>query len=126
MRKVAVYGSLRKGLHNHSVLGDSKQLGEDELEGFSMYSLGCYPYVRPDGSDKTIKVEIYEVNDATSDRLDILEGYREGGDSYYDRKEVETSLGTAWIYFIDEDPCGSPEVHGGDWKEYYSEDSLHY
>ena len=127
MNKVAVYGSLREGLHNHSVLGDSELLGTDELEGFSMYSLGSFPYVRPvDEADKKIKVEVYEVNADTARRLDMLEGYRGDNTSFYDRKEVETAHGDAWIYFIDEDPSGSPEVENGDWKEYYNPASLDY
>lgn len=115
--KVAVYGSLREGLHNHQVLGDSPLLGNDKLSSFSMYSLGSYPFVVPDAQSKEIQVEVYDVEPNVFKALDRLEGYP----SFYDRKEVNTAHGKAWIYFMasDNNYVNSPEVENGDWKEYY-------
>lgn len=116
---VAVYGSLRQGLHNHPVLGDSEYVGTSQVQGFDMYSYGSYPYVSPsDGSDGTITVEVYRVVDEQDARsLDGLEGYP----SFYDRKQVPTEFGDAWVYFIDyENNERFVQVTSGDWYEYYT------
>jgi len=109
--KVAVYGSLRQGMFNHSLLETSKKLGNDKLEVFIMYSLGAVPCVRsvfPEGN--WITVEVYEVDDTTFERLDRLEGYP----TFYDRKLVRTKYGDAWIYTIEREKV-RPVVEGGDW-----------
>lgn len=109
--RVAVYGSLRQGMGNHRLLENSKFLGKDKLDGFIMYSLGGFPCIRtvfPEGN--TITVEVYEVDDATFERLDRLEGYP----SFYDRKKVGTQYGEAWIYTIEREKS-RPVVESGDW-----------
>ena len=109
--RVAVYGSLRQGMGNHRLLESSKFLGKDKLDGFIMYSLGGFPCIRtvfPEGN--TITVEVYEVDDETFRRLDILEGYP----SFYDRKKVDTQYGEAWIYTIEREKS-RPVVESGDW-----------
>lgn len=112
---VAVYGSLRKTLGNHRLLEDAQFIGTDRISGFRMYSYGAFPYIRPsDQTDYTILIEVYDVTDEEFARLDRLEGYP----SFYNRKQVPTQFGDAWIYFIDED-SQSPEVTSGDWLEYY-------
>lgn len=108
MNKVAVYGSLKEGFGNHRLLTTSEKVGEDWVDGWTMYSLGGFPaIVEGDGS---IKVEIYEVDDETFSRLDRLEGYP----SFYDRKKVETSEGAAWIYYHHTPPAREI-VESGEW-----------
>ena len=118
--KVAVYGSLRKGLHNHSLLEDATFLGSERIKGFNMHSLGSFPFITTRGStDKSeITIEVYEVTPAEFRRLDTLEGYP----SFYDRTLVDTSHGQAWIYFIDKDGSYSTvrneRVTDGDWLKF--------
>ena len=119
---VAVYGSLRKSLGNHRLLEQAKFLGTDEIPNFIMYSLGGFPYIRPTPTDSTIHIEVYSVTDEEFARLDRLEGYP----NFYDRKQVDTAYGKAWIYFIDKPPAGNPEVTSGDWLKYYKENSRAY
>ncbi len=117
MKKVAVYGSLLKSLHNHHILGDSELLGTDKINGFSMYSLGSFPFITPDETDTKVDIEVYEVNASVFSALDRLEGYP----SFYDRKEVDTEHGKCWIYFM-EDTAGyntEIKVSDGDWKTFY-------
>lgn len=114
--KVAVYGSLRQGMGNHRLLEEGKAWyhGKDKLDGFIMYSLGGFPCVRsvfPEGNE--IVVEVYEVDDETFARLDVLEGFP----SFYDRKKVSTKYGDAWIYTIEREKS-RPVVEGGDWVLY--------
>jgi gamma-glutamylcyclotransferase (GGCT)/AIG2-like uncharacterized protein YtfP len=113
---VAVYGSLRKGLHNAPVLGNSEYVGNTIIKGWQMFSLGSFPFVLAN-PDKAIKVEVYRVlSSDVEENLDYLEGYP----SFYDRDDaVETGFGTASMYFMHEmyDDT-APEVVSGDWVSY--------
>ena len=119
--KVAVYGSLRKGMHNHYLLGNSKFLGKAKGSGLVMYSMGGFPAVVPSGNDhETIVVELYEVSPQVLEILDRLEGYPE----WYNRKvhTFITEEGTkeeAQIYFMSRF-IDRPVVPGGDWVRYYT------
>lgn len=93
---VAVYGSLKQGYRNHALLGGSEFKGVDGTSAeFSMYSMGGFPCIT-EGGDTSIHVEVYEVEDEVFSRLDRLEGYP----SFYNRKEIDTMYGKAWIYYI--------------------------
>lgn len=118
MRNVAVYGSLRKGLGNHRVLGESKMIGTQWIPDYEMFSLGSYPGIR--SGDSHILVEVYEVSDETLRRLDTLEGYN-GNDAtnFYDREEVSTDYGKALIYTLQGHRYKSqPIVESGDWTKH--------
>ncbi|MCK5021000.1 MAG: gamma-glutamylcyclotransferase [Candidatus Peribacteraceae bacterium] len=102
--KVFVYGTLKVGHGNHRLLEGSKQLGEYTTPPkYSMYSLGGYPGVTDEG-ETAIQGELYEVNDNTFERLDMLEGYDparvKDGRGFYDRIEIDTPEGKAWMYTI--------------------------
>lgn len=120
MTKVAVYGSLRKGMGNNRLLGDSKYLGTTVTkQSCSMYSLGGFPMVSLTRAVCPIVVEVYECDDGTLERLDFLEGYRgPNAQNFYDRSEVETDLGTALIYHIENSTREAPLVADGDWVNY--------
>lgn len=118
---VAVYGSLRKGLGNHGVLGDSEYMFNGVTKGTMYdYSGGGFPAVTLRG-DTSLVVEVYRVPDEdTADRLDWLEGYP----NFYNRTQVDitdadgTFICEAWLYHIEDDMSHLPLVEGGDWKEY--------
>jgi len=115
---VAVYGSLRKGLHNHRLLEQADFLGTDVISGFKMYSLGGFPFITHDDatSEDRIHIEVYSVDVYEMARLDQLEGYP----SFYNRELVQTQYGQAWIYFIDDEVAGHAPVIDGDWFKYYT------
>jgi len=77
-----------------------------------MYSLGGFPCITEEG-DTPIAVEVYKVDEQVFSRLDMLEGYPD----FYNRKEIETKYGTAWIYYIeDADYMGElNKVESGRW-----------
>ena len=114
---VFVYGTLRKGCGNHRLLTEQVKLGKDTIKGYRMYSLhGGFPGVVEGNEQDYVVGEVYEVD--TIRRLDGLEGYRpdEPKRGLYDRKQVETIYGTAWVYIY------NPPVNGEvitDWKEYH-------
>lgn len=117
MNKVAVYGSLRKGLGNHRVLGDSKLIGKEWISNYEMFSLGSFPGIR--NGKGSIYVEVYEVDSNTLERLDTLEGYhaKDSVNNFYDKEEVSTKFGDALIYTLQgERYKRNPIVTSGNWK----------
>lgn len=73
--KILVYGTLRSGEGNHSLMGNSKLLDIIRLRGYVMYTNGGFPYSVPvDDDNKSIVGEIYHVNKAVLSDLDSLEG----------------------------------------------------
>lgn len=117
----AVYGSLRKGLGNHSVLGNAPLVGTIKTKPeYTMYSLGGFPGVVK-GGNTSITLEIYEVkNETIEENLDWLEGYNEPNDPYnfYNKEKIDTELGEAYIYFINDDVKDRQIVDSGDWYEF--------
>ena len=111
---VAVYGSLREGFGNHSLLGDSELKSTERLRGgFTMLHLGGFPGVVLEG-DSDITVEVYEVDDDVFARLDQLEGYP----SFYNRKQVKTTEGMAWMYYLEcKDEWTNTYIPSGDWND---------
>lgn len=88
MTYVFVYGSLKSGYWNNTVLGDSPLIGTGTTttEEFTMYD-GGFPYVTDEGSGRVFG-EVYEADDATLVRLDRLEGVPH----HYVRKDVRIKL----------------------------------
>lgn len=115
MTLVAVYGSLREGEGNHRLLDGcdllSRELSVDE---FTMHSLGGFPALTAGKS--SVVIELYNVNEETFARLDRLEGYP----TFYNRREIPTSRGNAWVYYMATIPKRDniKVVAGGDWSEY--------
>jgi len=112
---VAVYGSLRRGLSNHRILGDSEFIGEGMIDsGFRMVSLGGFPALHKSEESTPIKVEIYRPSCPEVYRsLDILEGYP----SFYNREQVQINGKLTWVYFIENSSRleGRTYVDSGDW-----------
>lgn len=122
MIKVFVYGTLRQGNGNHHLLRDSEFLGNSEITGFKMYSLGGFPaIVRNDDESSIVVGEAYQVDETVFGRLDLLEGYPD----LYQRQKVPTDHGTAWVYTMD---AGAPfllessVISHGDWNQRHSEE----
>ena len=94
MKAIAVYGSLKKGFYNHSILqGVSEFLGEGVEKGFELYSLGAYPCAVNTGrKEDKIQVEYYLVDEKTFARLDGME--RAAG---YQREDLG-ERGIMWVF----------------------------
>ena len=108
--KVAVYGSLKCGFHNHRVIdmAGGRLVGTGKTKDmYTMRSLGGFPGVFLNEPTSNISVEVYEVEDIRP--LDALEGYPH----FYDRTLVRIVYDNGeeeyvWMYFL----------HGND--SYYS------
>ena len=70
--QLAVYGTLRKGLHNHALLGDSRYVGKVLLQG-ELYDLGGVPALRKGRTP--VVAECYDIDDTTLQAVDRLEGF---------------------------------------------------
>lgn len=97
--RVFVYGTLKRGIHNHHLLEKSEFIGNAyTVDTFKMYTVG-FPIIMPaDGPDAwAVYGEVYDVDDDTLKRLDNLES--EG--SMYLRKPINVVL---------EQPMGRQEL----------------
>lgn len=123
--RVMVYGSLRQGMGNDIHRFAQHCNAEMIKKGLAkikanMFSLGGFPYIsfpkEEEGAGFAVG-EVYEIftnQDRMLEALDRLEGYP----TFYDRKEVDTEHGKAWVYFFHEDRQGVPQVEDGDWVKY--------
>lgn len=88
--RVFVYGTLKRGVHNHHLLSSAEFVGNAyTLDQFKMYHVG-FPVIResdhPDA--KSVYGEVYDVDDDTLKKLDRLEN--EG--VMYDRKLINVAM----------------------------------
>ena len=118
MFKVFVYGTLLSGEHNNRRYlqnEESKLLGEDNIMGFIMYSLGAFPAIVEAAFEEEGMIigEVWEISDNVLKRLDYLEGYPD----FYNRMEVNTKFGSAYVYYQIDKPNGKL-IESGSWKEY--------
>ena len=76
MPKVAVYGTLKSGYHNHHYLGIHAKLHDVALtqDTYLMVDAGGYPAIIPSLRGKKVWVEVYEVGEGIIKQLDQLEG----------------------------------------------------
>lgn len=109
---VFVYGTLKKGYGNHSVI---KAAGGEFVKTFTtkpiytMISLGGFPGVIEKGNT-AISGEIYRVNNMKP--LDNLEGYPK----FYNRIRIEAE-GSPWMYVLDNSYSeqGYHKITNGKW-----------
>ncbi|MDG6221469.1 MAG: methylated-DNA--[protein]-cysteine S-methyltransferase [Candidatus Thermoplasmatota archaeon] len=112
MTRMAVYGTFRKGMERHSYLAASLFHGEYRIDGFDMYDhRGKYPYAMP--GQRSIRVEIYEVEDSALATTDAIEE----SPSLYSRQGIMIENRPVWIYLrtskiIEEDLL----ITSGDWR----------
>jgi len=113
-KRVMVYGSLKsgRGFGNHSLIEHCDKLGDFTTpKEYTMYHLGGFPGIVCEGNTAIVG-EVYEVDDDTFSRLDLLEGYPH----FYNRKEIKTDYGDAWIYFLAKNESWSDTiVENGEW-----------
>jgi len=98
-KRMAVYGTLKKGFGNHHFMRNSTFVGTTRIEGFDMYSVtGYFPgIIRGSGS---IEAEVYDVPAEDVPNIDSLEAYRAYSPetSMYLRETVASEFGNVAIY----------------------------
>jgi len=89
MHRIFVYGTLKRGLPNHSLLQSSRYLGPAiTTERYRMIA-SEFPVLLSQGSGQTVKGELYEVDTETRNRLDRLERVRDDGNGSYERRATD-------------------------------------
>lgn len=120
MRLIFVYGTLKRGQGNHSVMGQSKFLRIFITEPkYTMYSNGGFPYVC-EGGETAIHGEIFQVETPEdSARINRLEGYNgipgHKDNTFYDVTFLETPVGTVEM-FVSKKKHNLPIVKNGIWE----------
>jgi gamma-glutamylcyclotransferase (GGCT)/AIG2-like uncharacterized protein YtfP len=101
--RVFVYGSLKRDFYNNWFLTESRFVGDrlTQDETFVMCSLGGFPGVIKSfngGEGASIYGELYEVDDHTLTRLDMLES----NGRFYNRELVglRDETDPAWMYIL--------------------------
>ena len=115
-RKIAVYGSLRKGEYNYDRFGGDKtfkHLGTHSITGYELFSLGPYPGVRPASKDKSIVVDVLECENGVAAMIDRMET-----GAGYVAKEITVGEHTATIYEYNYSITGNSIVESGDWIKF--------
>ncbi len=116
MKKIAVYGSLRKGFGNNRLIADSEQLTTEVVKiPYKMVSLGGFPGLVPVKEPQDITIEVWNVDDQTYRNVERLEGYPH----FYQKDTIQTSEGDADVYvLLSGEFANYAAIEGGDWKEY--------
>ena len=115
--KVFVYGTLLTNERNHYLIEDSKLINKGYVEGFYMFNLGRYPGIQK--GNGRILGEVYEVDENTLSKLDILE--EEG--VMYQKILVDVTLDnqetiTAYVYeYILENHQNELNLKVYDWRK---------
>lgn len=80
MKRIFVYGTLKRGGENHSHLAGQIFLGEARTAaGFSLFALGDFPGMIALAGDRDgVSGEVWMADDTCLARLDELEGVAEG------------------------------------------------
>lgn len=104
---VFVYGTLKQGFGNHRLLADSEFIGSAvSHDRFEMKTCGFPCLIKPREADASqplacVAGELYEVDDATLEQLDRLEG----NGSMYQREKINFEITDAkyevheaWVY----------------------------
>ena len=103
MNTVFVYGTLKKGWGNNTLLANSTYKGAGTVKG-TLINLGSFPALLKEG-DSIVHGELYDVTDAILSMLDMLEGH-----PYFYKRELmnvkhDTSgdiLTKVWAYCVPE------------------------
>lgn len=126
-----VYGSLLSGFKSNAyeyIRSYFKLLGDAVVKG-TMYDMGEFPVAVAKDTGRTIKGELYEINNPFElsfalAQLDDYEGLHpeEGQEVYYEREAVDVEFNgetlTAWVYWYNRDVSDKRVVESGDMREY--------
>lgn len=111
MNRVFVYGTLKQGQRNDHFLREAGFDGHFTTEScYSMYEFGGYPAVCLDGGH-AIEGEVYRVGNRQFQELDDLEWYPR----FYQRIEIATRHGQAWMYIVQPELCHGKVLLAGRW-----------
>ena len=120
-KKVAFYGSLRKGHYNYDRF--KQQYGNEfnyikttNISGFNLFDLGSYPGLKAArNNENKVIVDIFELSEKAFDSVERMEH----GAGYSTIKVVDDETGEKVYCYLYEYPCNNL-VESGDWSKYLS------
>jgi gamma-glutamylcyclotransferase (GGCT)/AIG2-like uncharacterized protein YtfP len=120
---VFVYGTLRKHERNYHLMKGAELMAEQAWTYGCLYDTGMgYPAMKESKMDKVFG-ELYLVTDVQLRRLDLLEGYKPGGErNLYNRKRQtiyhDTGSTQAFVYIMAKhhENLLKKIIPSGDWK----------
>ena len=114
-KKVFVYGTLLSGQENHRLLLRSclVSAAAQTMPEFELVDLGAFPAL-VDGGRTAVAGEVYDVDDATLERLDSLESHP----TFYERRKIRLADGTSALAYFGKESwtSGRPRLDCGDWR----------
>ena len=111
MNRVFVYGTLKRGQRNYRFMRGAEFLGAHlTAKSYSMFEFEGYPAVCLDGRH-AVSGEVYIVDDRRFRRIDDLEWYPH----FYQRIEIPTRWGDAWMYIVRAELCVGKRLMRGSW-----------
>ncbi len=109
---VFVYGTLKHGQRNAGFLRQAEYLGRHKTEPrYWLYQFEDYPAVCENGRH-AILGEVYRIGDEQMQMLDDLEWYPH----FYQRIEIPTPHGNAWMYVVRAELCRGKRKISGSWR----------
>jgi gamma-glutamylcyclotransferase (GGCT)/AIG2-like uncharacterized protein YtfP len=112
VNRVFVYGTLKRGQRNDHFMHGAEYLGLHRTEEiYSLYDFEDYPAVCLRGAH-SISGEVYRIDDRQFRALDDLEWYPH----FYQRIEIPTAWGAAWMYIVKFRLCRGKRQVPGDWS----------
>jgi gamma-glutamylcyclotransferase (GGCT)/AIG2-like uncharacterized protein YtfP len=109
---VFVYGSLQRGEEYHHYLARAAFVASwTTPPEWEMWNLDGYPALSAGGAT-AVQGELYEVDDDMLARLDELEETP----SLYQRAEIETPHGRAFVYVVLDPPADRALIPSGVWR----------
>ena len=98
MKNVFVYGSLKKGFFNHSLISENPRnrlIRKGFIEGYKLYLLWSYPGIKASDNAEKLYVELYSLTDEVFEMIDKME--QSAG---YTPIEVEDDGGKKGILYV--------------------------
>ena len=120
MKKIFVYGTLKKDYHNHSMIEKETFISRGLLSKenrFKMVNMGSFPAIIPAQANEAqdIEGEIWEVSDQTFKSVDFLEGFPK----FYWRDQfnidAEDRRHLCWVWYLQHKKAKNmelPEIPG--------------
>ena len=111
MNRVFVYGTLKRGQRNNHFLREAEFIARHTTAAiYSMYDFDDYPAVCIEGRH-AVHGELYRVSDHQFRLIDDLEWYPH----FYQRIEIPTDHGDAWMYIVRRKLCRGKRLLRGRW-----------
>lgn len=139
MKRIAVYGSLRRAEYNHSRVngwgrGTLTHVADGWIEGAELINLGSYPAIVPSTDrSKRVVVEVYDCPEALYQLIDMMEvgaGYAAqeilvhvdpalpppSPPEYKGQGSLVGTSALAYFYESPDELSRSPRITSGDWS----------